>query len=268
VKSAVTISLVHEAEGGPFVFWHDIEAACAKAAEFGFDAIELFPPQAWGFDVQLLTATLKKHNLTVAAMGTGAGWLKHKLLLTSPNPAIREEAVNFIAAMIDCAAEQNAPVIIGSMQGKAEKHRDETLELLRSAIEALAPMAARRNQLLFIEPLNRYETNLLGNVQQALEFLSTLKARNVRLLLDLFHMNIEEQNIAQAIRLAGPAIGHVHLADSNRRAAGFGHTDFRPIIWALRDVQYTGYLSAEVLPWPNSEAAAAQTIETFKALVQ
>jgi sugar phosphate isomerase/epimerase len=268
VKSAVTISLVREAQGGPFVFWHDIEPACAKAAELGFHAVEIFPPQAWGFDVDLLSNALKKHNLAVAAMGTGAGWVKHKLLLTSPNPAIREQARNFVAAMIDCAAEHNAPAIIGSMQGRADKDREETLALFRESIEELAPLAARKNQILLIEPLNRYETNLLNSVQHSLEFLSSLKAQNVRLLLDLFHMNIEEQNVAQSIRLAGPAIGHVHLADSNRRAAGFGHTDFRPIIWALRDVRFNGYLSAEILPWPNSEAAAAQTIETFKALVQ
>ena len=267
MKSAVTISLVHEATGGPFVFWHDIPAACAKAAELGFDAIEIFPPQAWGYDVELLATELKKNKLAVAAMGTGAGWVKHKLLLTSPNPAIREQGRNFVAAMIDCAAEHNAPAIIGSMQGRADKDRNETLALFREAIEELAPLAARKNQILLIEPLNRYETNLFNSVQQSLEFLSTLKAQNVRLLLDLFHMNIEEQNVAQSIRLAGPSIGHVHLADSNRRAAGFGHTDFRPIIWALRDVRYSGYLSAEILPWPNSEAAAAQTIETFKALV-
>jgi sugar phosphate isomerase/epimerase len=269
VKSAITISLVHEAQGGPFVFWHDIEPACVKAAELGFNAVEIFPPQAWGYDVDLLSNTLAKHKLSVAAMGTGAGKVKHNLTLTSINESIRERAREYVAAMIDCAAEHNAPAIIGSMQQSNERiERSVALHYFQQAIEELAPLAARKNQILLIEPLNRYETNLLNSVQQALEFLSSLKAQNVRLLLDLFHMNIEEQNVAQSIRLAGPAIGHVHLADSNRRAAGFGHTDFRPIIWALRDVRYNGYLSAEILPWPNSEAAAAQTIETFKALVQ
>jgi sugar phosphate isomerase/epimerase len=270
VKSAVTISLVNEAAGGPFVFWHDIAAACTHAAELGFDAIEVFPPQAWGFDVPLLNSSLKQHNLAVAAMGTGAGWVKHKLLLTSPTPEVRENARNFVAAMIDCAAEHNAPAIIGSMQGRAEgrRTRDETLALFRDAIEELAPLAERKNQILLIEPLNRYETNLLNTVQQGLEFLSSLRAQNVRLLLDLFHMNIEEQNIPQVIRLAGPAVGHVHLADSNRRAAGFGHTDMLPIIRSLRDIEFNGYLSAEVFAWPNSDAAAAQTIDAFKALTQ
>jgi sugar phosphate isomerase/epimerase len=76
-------------------------------------------------------------------------------------------------------------------------------------------------------------------------------------------MNIEEASLADAIRKAGPHIGHVHFADSNRRAAGMGHTDFPSIVTALRDVGYKGYLSAEVFPMPDSDAAARQTIETF-----
>jgi sugar phosphate isomerase/epimerase len=269
VKSAITISLVHEAKDGPFVFWHDIPKACAQAAELGFDAIEIFPPQAWGFDVELLKSSLKDNNLAVAALGTGAGKVKHNLTLTSVNESIREQAREFVAAMIDCAAEHNAPAIIGSMQQSAERiDRQAALQFFQAAIEELAPLAAKKNQVLLIEPLNRYETNLLNSVQQGLEFLSKLKAENVKLLLDVFHMNIEEQNISQVIRLAGPAVGHVHFADSNRRAVGFGHIEYRKIIQALRDIGYDGYLSAEILPWPNSEAAAAQTIESFQALTK
>jgi sugar phosphate isomerase/epimerase len=269
VKSAITISLVHEAKGGPFVFWHDIPKACAQAAELGFDAVEIFPPQAWGFDVDLVANTLNQHNLAVAAMGSGAGKVKHNLSLTSVNGGIREQAREFVAAMIDCAAEHNAPAIIGSMQQSNERiDRAAALHFFREAIDELAPLAAKKNQILLIEPLNRYETNLLNTVQQGLDFLSALKAQNVKLLLDVFHMNIEEQNIPQVIRLAGPAVGHVHFADSNRRAVGFGHIEYRPIIQALRDIGYNGYLSAEILPWPNSEAAAAQSIEAFKALTK
>ena len=60
-------------------------------------------------------------------------------------------------------------------------------------------------------------------------------------------------------------MGHVHFADSNRQAAGFGHTDFKPILAALREIKYEGYLSAEILPAPSSAAAAAQTIAAFRA---
>jgi sugar phosphate isomerase/epimerase len=89
----------------------------------------------------------------------------------------------------------------------------------------------------------------------------------VKLLADLYHMNIEEVNLAEAIRKVGPLVGHVHFADSNRKAAGMGHTDFASIVVALREVGYSGYLSAEVLPLPDSDTAAKQTIESFRKLM-
>ena len=76
-------------------------------------------------------------------------------------------------------------------------------------------------------------------------------------------MNIEEPDLAAAIRAGGTHIGHVHLADSNRRPAGHGHTDFAPIATALREIGYDGYVSAEAFPYPDSHAAARATIDVF-----
>ena len=114
------------------------------------------------------------------------------------------------------------------------------------------------------EPLNRYETNLLNRTAEAVEFLGTLRTRNVKLLADLFHMNLEEASIPDALRAGGPHIGHVHFADSNRRAIGLGHTEVAPIADALRAIGYSGYLSAEILPLPDFETAARQTIASYR----
>ena len=73
-----------------------------------------------------------------------------------------------------------------------------------------------------------------------------------------------EDNIAEALRAGGDLIGHVHFADSNRHAIGFGHTDIAPIIEALRDINYQGYLSAEILPLPDSATAAQKTRQSFR----
>ena len=81
-------------------------------------------------------------------------------------------------------------------------------------------------------------------------------------------MNIEESDIGNAIRIAGDTIGHVHFADSNRMAVGFGHLDIAPAIQALQQIGYTGYLSAEVFSRPDANAAAAQTIKAFRASQQ
>jgi sugar phosphate isomerase/epimerase len=88
----------------------------------------------------------------------------------------------------------------------------------------------------------------------------------VLLLADLFHMNIEEADMAAALRQGRGAIGHVHFVDSNRRPAGMGHLDYAPIAQALRDIGYDRYASAEALPYPDALGAARQTITAFRKL--
>lgn len=266
IQSAITISLVPEARGGPFVFWDDLAAGCARAAALGFDAVEIFPPAADVLDARALKKLLAQHSLKVAAVGTGAGWVKHQLRLTDPDAVIRRRAVDFIAAIVDLAGGFNAPAIIGSMQGRVETgvERAPSLAWLAESLEQLGPRAHALGVPLLYEPLNRYETNLFNRTADAVAFLKTLRTKNVKLLCDLFHMNIEEPDMAAALRTGGAFVGHVHFADSNRQAVGFGHTDLAPVMQALRDIGYAGFLSAEILPLPDAETAAKQTIASFR----
>src|SRR5207249_1590716 len=96
VKSAVTVSLVPEARGGPFVFWDDLAAGLRQAAALGFDAIELFPPGPEAVDPAELRKLLGDSGLSLAAVGTGAGWVKHKLTLTNLDSDTRHQAVDFV----------------------------------------------------------------------------------------------------------------------------------------------------------------------------
>ena len=266
MRSAVTISLVPEARGGPFVFWDDLATSCAKAAELGFEAVEIFPTEAAALDTANLMELLGTHELKCAAVGTGAGWIKHKLRLTDPKPAIRQRAVEFVSDIIDLAGALGVPAIVGSMQGRSGEAvtREQAVCWLGEALSDLAGRAARHGVPLLYEPLNRYETDLFNRQGDAAEFLRGLRARNVRLLCDLFHMNIEERCVAEALRAAGPLVGHVHFVDSNRQAIGSGHTDMAPIMAALRDIGYDGYLSAEILPLPDSVSAARQAMDGFR----
>ncbi|MGI9108736.1 MAG: TIM barrel protein [Opitutales bacterium] len=267
IKTAVTVSLVAQAKGGPFVYWDGLDAAAASAARHGFDALEVFAPSAASVDRPALHALLKRHGLAAAAFGTGGGWLVHQWHLTHADPAIRAQAREFIRAVIDLGGDFGAPAIIGSMQGKAEGavSRDQALAWLAEALADLGDHAAKRGVPLLYEPLNRYETNLLNRQLDAAKFLEAHGLANVQLLCDLFHMNIEETSNAETLRACGRHVGHVHFADSNRRAIGFGHTAVAPVVAALRDLGYAGYLSAEILPLPDSEAAAAQTIQAIRA---
>jgi sugar phosphate isomerase/epimerase len=266
VKSAVTICLVPEARGGPFVFWDDFAAGCARAAALGFDAVELFAESAPAVPLSLIQSVLAQHHLKLAAVGSGAGWVKHKLRLTDPDAAARARARQFVFGLINLAGYCGAPVIVGSMQGGwgGSVTRAQALDWLSEELRALAERAAAHGQPLLYEPLNRYETNLFNRVGDAAEFLDQRGLGHVKLLADLFHMNIEEADLAASLRRIGPRLGHVHFADSNRRAVGFGHTDIAPVAAALRDIGYAGYVSAEILPQPDSETAAKQTLASFR----
>ena len=266
MKSAVTISLVPETKGGPFVFTEGLADGCAKASELGFDAVEIFPPAAEAIDRAALAELLKRHALGVAAMGTGAGWVARKLTLTHADAAIRREAREFIRGIIDVAGHFGAPAIIGSMQGRweAATSRAQALSHLADALRELGPYAAGHGVPLLYEPLNRYETNLFNRIGDTAAWLREVSATNVRVLADLFHMNIEEADSAAALRDAGPLVGHVHFADSNRRAIGMGQANIAPMIEALRAINYNGYLSAEIFPLPDAVAAARQTIAAFR----
>jgi sugar phosphate isomerase/epimerase len=268
IKSAVTISLVPQAKGGPFVFWDDLAKGAEQAAALGFDAIEIFPPGAEAIDPPALRALLERLKLKLAALGTGAGWVIHKFQLCHPEVSVRERAREFIRRIIDAAGPFGAPAIIGSMQGRWEGPvtRDQALVWLGEALNDLGEYARRHGVPLLYEPLNRYETNLFNRAADVTAYLQGLSTRNVKVLADLFHMNIEEVSLADALRTYGPALGHVHFVDSNRRAAGMGHIDYAPVAQALRDLGYQGYASAEVLPLPDSETAARQTIQSFQQL--
>jgi sugar phosphate isomerase/epimerase len=279
MRSAVTICLVPEARRGPFVYHVDPDptaagaislAACVhEAAELGFDAVEIFPADADAFPRQQLQGLLPEHGLGLAAVGTGAGWVKHGLSLTDPDTDMRKRASEFIAALIDVAGEFGAPAIIGSMQGRSSVAvpRETALDLLAGALGPLGERAARHGQPLLYEPLNRYETDLFNRQAEAAAVLEQRGLGHVRLLCDLFHMNIEETDVAATLRDLGRHVGHVHWADSNRRAIGLGHTPPEPIAAALRGIGFAGHLAAEVFPLPTATAAAAASIETFRRFV-
>lgn len=267
ISSAVTISLIPEARGGPFVFSDSLAEGCRAAGELGFDAVELFPPSQDVIEAEQVKPLLEQYDLKVAAVGTGAGWLRHQFTLTNFDRAKRDQSREFARTIIDAAGALGAPVIVGSMQGRwgSGVEREEAFYYLGTALAGLSNYAFEKYGVpLIYEPLNRYETNMCNSVAQGVEFLAAHGLKHVVLLADLFHMNIEESNLAASLVAGAPHIGHVHFADSNRRSIGSGHTSIPPIADALRQINYSGYVSAECLPFPDPHEAARMTIGAFR----
>jgi sugar phosphate isomerase/epimerase len=269
MRTAITLSQVPEAAAGPFVFRQPLPEAFALAKETGFDDVELFLPGPNAFSIREIQALAETHGLGIAAVGTGAGMVKHGLSLTDPSLDKRIAALDFLKQMIAFGGQLGAPAILGSMQGKhgGEVSKDQALEWLAEALVIAGRTAAKFNIPFIYEPLNRYETNLINRLTDGAEFIEANSLENIVLLADLFHMNIEEADLAASIRAAGKHVGHVHYADSNRRAMGLGHTDPKPIIAALKEINYTGHLSAEIFPLHDPKTAAIQTIKSIRSVL-
>lgn len=269
IRSSATVCLVPEARRGPFVFHGDLAEAFKAIGDLGFDGIEIFPPSADSLNNDQISDLLTDNNLRLAAVGTGAGMILHGLSLSHRDRRARERACAYVRRIIDFASLFGAPAIVGSMQGRSGsgQTREQALANLMDSLRQLCVSASDRGVPVLLEPLNRYETDLVNTLQDGAEVCEKVRMGDLKLLADLFHMNIEEADIAQSIEIHAEHIGHVHFADSSRRAVGFGHTPMEPIVQALKKNGYKGFLSAEVFPYPDSRSAAHMTIGSFNRYV-
>jgi D-psicose/D-tagatose/L-ribulose 3-epimerase len=142
--------------------------------------------------------------------------------------------------------------------GLAEREAQWALAV--EGVQRAADYAAQREIALAVEPLNRFETDLLNTVEQAMRFLSLVNRPNVGLLLDTFHMNIEEMNIPDAIRQAGDRLFHFHACANDRGTPGHDHLPWSAIVGALRDVDYDGPVVIEAFTPEIREIARAVSI--------
>jgi sugar phosphate isomerase/epimerase len=188
-----------------------------------------------------------------------------------PDPAERERALAELRDSICCARDIGAKGVIFVPHFGDPTLPDLTpwlsaseveAEMLHTHLRTLSDFAQALGVELYVEPINRYETHFLNRLNQAARVARRINHPRVKIVADLFHMALEEANIADAIRAHADVIGHVHLADHNRRLPGQGWIDFAAAAAALREIGYTGWAAFECGdPSANEPRAAAYTRE-------
>ena len=267
MKLSIVLS-THAARFQAVAFKGDFAANVAKIAGWGYDGVEVAIRDPKLVDVDELEGVVSTHGLVVPAIGTGQAWGEEKLSFTSDDPAVRAAAIERVRSHISLASRLNAIIIIGLLRGitpDGQSHQQSMIHLVE-ALQACCSAAAQEDVRLALEPLNRYETDLIHTVSEGLDLIERIGAENMGLLLDTFHMNIEESSIEESIRSGGDRIFHFHVADSNRWHPGAGHLDFAFMLSTLYATGYQGFVSGEFMPMPDADTSAEGGIAHLRAL--
>ena len=249
-----------------------------RLKKYGYDGVELMA-EPHLYDATEINGLCQEFGLEVLSLAGIYPWPTEERDLANPDPQVRERAVGYLKECVDFAVAVGAPLIIvvpaaitrtsplGQFDSEEEwvGAREKEWVYAVDSVRAAATYAEKRGIFLAIEPINRYETFLVYNADQALRFVSEVNSEAVKVHLDTFHMNIEEKDPAEAIRKAGDLLVNVHIADSNREAVGHGHIDFWAIMKALKEIGYERALALEPLP-PVPDPYIAARLKRYKPL--
>jgi sugar phosphate isomerase/epimerase len=254
----------------PLLFAGRLEEGLRVVAELGYDAVELSLRSADEVDASWLEERLAAGGLVVSTISVGRMYYEEGISISAPAADKRRACGERVAGLVRLASRLGSAVTIGGVRGVLP--RDNEGPQLRAAagqlLRTIAADAAVLGVPLLVEPINRYETNFLNTAAETVEFLAEYEIGNAGLLLDTFHMNIEEVSLPAALRLAGADLAYVHLADSNRWAPGCGHTDLQAVVATLQDLGFAGYIGMEILPRPDDREAARVGLENTRRLVE
>lgn len=252
---------------GPLLYAGHIKDGVRAAARAGFTCVELSLRNPETIDVTALCNLLQESQLTVSAIATGQNCLHDGLCFATHNEETRRATIARVNALIEVAASFGAATILGGIRGRFSNDPAVQVAERQAAVLAMrecAEYALQKNVTLLIEPINRYETNFINTAEEGIVLIQEIGVPSVKLLLDSFHMNLEQVSFGSAIRSAGAHLAYFHFADSNRCAPGMGHLDWAEVTDALAAIQYRGPLVAEILPLPDNDSALRQAGSFFQ----
>jgi len=265
MQLAVAIA-TDEAPPDAFVVFRGLAESIRKAADLGYQGVELALKDAGEVDRDKLAGWVAETGLEVSAISTGQVYAVSGLYFTHPDAEARARVVEVFAGLVGLAREFGGLVNVGRARGfvPAAGTVAETERLFVDTARRICDIAAESGVTIVIEPVNRYEMNFVNSLDEGAALLAKVKRENLGLMPDVFHMNIEDARIGASLAQHGGLVRYVHLADSNRLAPGRGHLDFEDIFDGLRRAGYDGWCSVEILPDPDPDTAARQAVEHLR----
>jgi sugar phosphate isomerase/epimerase len=253
----------------------DHARVCGRVAELGYTGLEVAPFTLAPLITDVTAARraeLRRQAEQAGVTIIGLHWLLAKTTgfhLTSPDPAVRKRTGEYLAELTRAAADLGGDLLVlGSPfqrnlpDGMTRARGD---DLAADTLSHCLPALEQSRVTLCLEPLTPAETNYMNTAAEGVALIRRLAHPFVRLHLDVKAMSAEAQPTPDVIRANAEYMHHFHANDPNTRGPGFGDTDFKPIFQALRDVNYTGWVSVEVFDYtPDPDTIARESIRYMR----
>lgn len=221
----------------------DVEELVPHVTGAGFDWIEFPLENIGGFNYGMAGALAREYGLgvsTCAAMGPDRD-------LIHPDPEIQASGKAYIRQCIEATQALGATNLVGPIYSavgrtwqQSPEDRAADLDVLVGHLSELSEYAGEHGVVMGIEPLNRFETSFINLAEQVIEVVDRVDHPSCQIMLDTFHMNIEEKSVGDAIRAAGPRLVHLHACENDRGAPGSGNVDWEGVALALGQINYHG----------------------------
>ena len=246
----------------------DYCALCHKAKAAGMDLLEVGAGDLVNMsDAELaeLRATAKELDLEISA---NLGPPRDKDV-SSKDPAIRDAGVTFLCDIMHQMVKIDSKILIGALYNCwpydfVDLDKEGLWERAVAGMKIVGDEADKLGITIALEVLNRFETILVTDCDEGIRFCRDVGKKSVKLLLDTFHMNIEEDNLPDAFRRAGDLLAHVHVGEGNRKLPGMGHLPWAEIGQALRDIHYDGMVVTE--PFMKAGGKIGSDIKVWRDL--
>ncbi len=248
----------------PIMFNGNWEQCVQPLADLGYEGLDLFIIEPLQIDISHVAKVLDDAGLQVSMLAAQGDIMAAGYFLNDPSSERRKVLLEKSKRHLEMAAQLRTKPNIGFIRGNLPKEEDKKyagLQYMAEGVREYCELAATFGLGVLFEPFCRYEINSCNTVAQSLELFSLAgEPHNLQLLLDIFHMNIEEASLVQAIVNARGKIGHVHFVDNTRAVPGGGCLPLETIYKALYEAEYKGFLGVEAIPGaqPMAEAEAAQ----------
>ncbi|WP_435010273.1 TIM barrel protein [Tundrisphaera lichenicola] len=246
----------------------ELDRRMGLLASLGYQGIELSASHPPPYSVREIAALVEKHHLPVVSFLTGWSYPNEGLCLSSPDPTNRDRAVHRLVEYVEQAAALKALIVVGLMQGlRSDEPDDETAKnRIADSLRRVAQQAEKVGGSVVIEPVNHLQVGFNNSVAEALAIADRVGSPALGVMLDTFHMHIEERSVVGAIRLHAAQARHVHLCETTGGPFGSGALDFRGVLSALDESGYDRVVSIKVYRQLGWEEAARSSAEYLRGL--